>query len=89
VRKHAVEAAIPGLSRGPITERCTVLTMTEQANAGKGRAPGRPKPRRVGTKTGRRDAESTSQRDGGKKPLKRGRTGPQARNAATITSCRR
>jgi len=34
--------------------------------------------------TDRRDADSASQRDGGRKPLQRGRAGPDVRAAAAI-----
>jgi hypothetical protein len=63
----------------------TVRATTEQAKAGKGKAPGRRKPRRARRTKARRDAESSPQRDRGSKPLQRGRAGPAVRAAAAIT----
>lgn len=84
MRKHAVEAAIPGLPRSR-RRRANGRATTEQAKAGKGKAPGREKPRRARRTKGRRDAESSPQRDRGSKPLQRGRAGPSVRTAAVIT----
>jgi len=58
----------------------------DQAKAGKGKAPGRMKPKRARGTKACRDAESSSQRDGGRKPLQRGRAGPAVRIAAAITN---
>jgi len=53
---------------------------TEEVKAGKGKAPGRVKPRRAGMAADRRNAEPSSQRDKGRKPLKLGRAGLMVRS---------
>jgi len=84
VRKHAVEAMSPGLPRSR-RRRANGRATAEQVKAGKGKAPGRKKPRRARRTKARRDAESSPQRDRGSKPLQRGRAGPSVRAAAAIT----
>jgi len=79
----------PGDAARADAEGRTVGATSDQAKAGKGRAPGREKPRRARRAKDRRDAESPPQRDKGRKPLKRGRTGPEVRIAAAITTGRR
>jgi hypothetical protein len=74
----------PGGAAGPTPKGGRKAT-TEQAKAGKGKAPGREKPRRARRAKDRRDAESSPQRDRGRKPLQRGRAGPTVRTAAVIT----
>jgi len=76
----------PGDAARTDAEGRTVRATTEQAKAGKGRAPGRKKPRRARRAKACRDAESPSQRDRGRKSLQRGRAGPAVRNAAAITN---
>ena len=76
----------PGDAARADTEGCTARATTEQAKAGKEKAPGRTKPRRARRAKDRRDAESPSQRARGMKPLKRGRAGPAVRNAAAIAN---
>ncbi len=63
----------------------SVRAATEQAKTGKGKAPGREKPRRARRAKACRNAESSSQRDRGIKSLQRGRAGPTVRNAAVST----
>lgn len=57
---------------------------TEQAKTGKGKAPGRRKPRKAGRARACRNAESSCQRGEGIKPLQRGRSGPVVRHAAAF-----
>jgi len=75
----------PGAAARADAEGRTVRATTDEAKTGKGNAPGRKKPRRARMTEIRRDAEPTSQRDRGRKPLQRGRAGPAVRTAAAIT----